>query len=290
MVPSFFMRLLIFFLIYASSVSAQEMDSSAYVEMKSVVEFLASDSLKGRGAGSAHEKIAADYIAAKLKRSGYKVKRQKFTFDYDSLKYKSQNVIGFMNNHKDSTLLITAHYDHLGMGEHKSLSRSGTVHNGADDNASGVALMLQLANDLADSIQDYNLLFVSYSGHEFGLFGSYYFSEHLCSKYKTIALALNFDMVGRMDSQSHCYFESSGLELEELVSKDENVKWTSSTKERLAILDSKWLMEKGVPSITISTGIHLDYHKSTDDVQYINWEGMEKVYQDLKCWLLSGGY
>lgn len=287
MAPSFFMRLLIFFLIYASSVSAQEMDSLAYANMKVVVEYLASDSLMGRAAGSSEEKIAANYIVTDLKRYGYKVKRQKFSFDYDSVKYKSQNVIGFINNRKDSTLLITAHYDHLGMGEYKSLNRSGAVHNGADDNASGVALMLQLAQDLADSIQHYNLLFVSYSGHELGLFGSRYFSEHLCSKYKSIALALNIDMVGRMDDQSTCYFESRDLVMEHLVLKRENVKWTSSVKDRLTVLDSKWLLEKGVPSITISTGIHLDYHRATDDVQYINWNGMERIHQDLKQWILD---
>lgn len=281
------MRLLIFFLIYATSVSAQEMDSLAYANMKSIVEYLASDALMGRAAGSAQEKIVAEFISEKLKRSGYKVKKQKFSFEFDSLEYKSQNVIGFINNRKDSTLLITAHYDHLGMGEHKSLSQSGEIHNGADDNASGVAIMLQLAEHLADSIQNYNLLFVSYSGHELGLYGSKYFSEHLCSKYKKMALALNMDMVGRMDSQSNCYFEAMNLNVESLVSKRENVKWISSTKERLNILDSKWFSEKGVPSLTISTGNHLDYHRSTDDVEYINWKGMERIQRDLKQWILS---
>lgn len=284
------MRLLIIFLIYASSVSAQKTDSMVYLNMKSVVEFLASDSLMGRATGSAHERIAADYIAGKLKRSGYKVKRQKFTFVFDSVKYKSQNVIGFMNNHADSTVLITAHYDHLGLGEHKSLSQSGVVHNGADDNASGVALMLQLAEGLADSIQNYNLLFVGYSGHELGLFGSQYFSEHLCSRYKKIALALNMDMVGRMDGELHCYFEAEDVNLDELIVNKDQVKWTASTKERLANLDSKWLLEKAVPSITISTGMHLDYHKFTDDVEYINWNGMERIYQDLNRWLLKLNY
>ena len=117
MVPSFFMRLLTFFLMYAASVSAQEMDSLAYTNMKSAVEYLASDSLMGRGVGSVYEKLAADYIASNLKRAGYKVKRQKFSFNSDERSYKSQNVIGFKNNRKDSTLLITAHYDHLGLGE-----------------------------------------------------------------------------------------------------------------------------------------------------------------------------
>ena len=196
-------------------------------------------------------------------------------------------MIGFLNNHTDSTILITAHYDHLGMGEHKSLSRSGVVHNGADDNASGVAVMLQLAAGLADSIQNYNLLFVGYSGHELGLYGSKYFGQHLCSKYKKIALALNMDMVGRMDSELHCYFEAKNVNLDELIVNKDQVKWTASTKERLTILDSKWLLDKEVPSITISTGMHLDYHKFTDDVEYINWEGMERIHQDLKRWLLK---
>ena len=102
-----------------------------------------------------------------------------------------------------------------------------------------------------------------------------------------MALALNMDMVGRMDSQSNCYFEAMNLNVESLVSKRENVKWISSTKERLNILDSKWFSEKGVPSLTISTGNHLDYHRSTDDVEYINWKGMERIQRDLKQWILS---
>lgn len=281
------MRTLIFFLFIASSVSAQEMDSLAYLNMKSIVEYLASDSLKGRGTGSIEEQTTANYIAASLKKSGYKVKKQKFSFVYDSLNYKSQNVIGFMNNRKDSTLLITAHYDHLGMGDYMSLSGPGVIHNGADDNASGVALMLQLAEDLVDSIQDYNLLIVSYAAHELGLFGSHYFSEHLCSRYKKVALAINFDMVGRMDRQKQCYFQMSDVNLNPLIANTESVKWTKSVKERLSLLDTKWLLESGVPSLTISTGIHLDYHKFSDDIQYINWEGIESIHVDLKRWLLN---
>lgn len=272
---------------YAAPVSAQEMDSMAYANMKSAVEFLANDSLNGRPVGSPEEKVAADFIALKLKRSGYKVKMQKFSFDFDSVNYESQNVIGFINRRQDSTLLITAHYDHLGYGKYKSFSRTNEIHNGADDNASGVAILLQLAEDLADSLQGYNLLFVSYSGHELGLFGSKFFSEHFCTKYKSIVLALNLDMVGRMDDESNCYFESKGVNLDALVANSENVKWSRSAKERLVNLDSKWLMEQGVPSVTVTTGIHLDYHKFTDDIEYINWIGMLSIYKDLKKWLLN---
>lgn len=286
LVPSFFMRSFLFFLFFASPVSAQEVDSIAYLNMKSIVEYLASDSLCGRASGSVEEKIAANFIRSSMRTSGCKVKRQKFNFMFDSRSYVSQNVIGFINNHKDSTLLITAHYDHLGTGEYKSMSTSIAIHNGADDNASGVALMLQLANDLPASIKAYNLLFVAYSGHELGLYGSQYFSQHLCSRYGEIALALNFDMVGRMDERSNCYFEATeSVKTTTLTSHLENVKWVSSSKERLSLLDSKWFLSKGVPSMTISTGIHLDYHKPTDDVQYINWRGMEKIRRDLLSWL-----
>ncbi|PHR24679.1 MAG: hypothetical protein COA38_16270 [Fluviicola sp.] len=281
------MRALTFFLFITSSVFAQEMDSSAYLNMKSIVEYLASDSLKGRGTGSVEEQTAAEYISASLKKSGYKVKKQKFSFVYDSLNYKSQNIIGFVNNRKDSTLLITAHYDHLGMGDYMSLSGPGVIHNGADDNASGVALMLQLADDLVDSVQNYNLLIVGYAAHELGLFGSHYFSENLCPKYTEIVLAINFDMVGRMDKERHGYFQSSDVNLNALISNTERVKWTKSVKERLSKLDSKWFLESGVPSLTISTGIHLDYHKYSDDVQYINWDGIERIHVDLKKWLLN---
>ena len=282
------MRSFIFFLVIASPVFGQDSDSSAYLNMKSIVQYLANDSLKGRETGSPEEQIVADYIATSLKRDGYKVKRQKFSFVYDSLKYKSQNVVGFINNRKDSTLLITAHYDHLGMGDYLSLSRQADlIHNGADDNASGVALMLQLAQDIADSISEYNLLIVGYSGHELGLFGSHYFSQHLCSRYKKIALAMNFDMVGRMDREKRCYFQASDIGVDQLITKEENVRWKESVKERLSVLDTKWFLELEVPALTISTGTHLDYHRHTDDIEYINWDGLEAIHVDVKEWLLN---
>jgi hypothetical protein len=94
-------------------------------------------------------------------------------------------------------------------------------------------------------------------------------------------------MVGRMDDQKHCYFQQSEVNVHNLISNSNGVQWTESVKERLSLLDTKWLLESGVPSLTISTGSHLDYHKFSDDAQYINWNGMNSIYRDLKWWLIN---
>lgn len=276
-------KMLFALLFVLGRLTAQELSDSSRLEyMKDVVTYLASDSLEGRATGSNGERLAADYIAAKFSENKRcKVTRQQFTFRIDSSDFTSQNIVCFVNNGASKTIMIMAHYDHLGWGGPLSKSNGVVaVHNGADDNASGVSLMLDLARTLSHSKAKCNYLFVAFSGHEPGLYGSRYFSEHIFSKYKEIAFTVNLDMVGRMDRDGSLYYDcTSGLEvgMDEPVLQDIGVKIKKSATERILVLDSKWFALKKIPGITLTTGMHSDYHKVSDDVQYVDIVGMLRI-------------
>ena len=132
--------------------------------LKKHVTYLASDALEGRGTGSVGEKKAAKYIAKQFKKIGLKPARTEGTYFHNysfkkssdphggvnanAPETKSQNVVGFLDNGADVTIIVGAHYDHLGLGhDHNSLDANpdGKIHNGADDNASGTAGVIELA-------------------------------------------------------------------------------------------------------------------------------------------------
>lgn len=276
-------------LILLVTFSSNAQDSTQYFFLENVVSFLASDSLKGRPAGSIYESIAADFIYNELKKNKRcKVSRQAFQFSQYSVNYNSQNIIGFINNKSKKTIVISAHYDHLGNGGDLSHSKgSNEIHNGADDNASGIALMLNIAQELSTKKESYNYLIIAHSGHELGLHGSKYFIEHLKGKHKTLSLFVNFDMMGRL-TENKLYYDASLDVLDSLkFQSTDQVKFSKSTYDRINTLDSKWFVEKNIPSVTFSTGRHLDYHKITDDVKFINFNGMIEIEKSLMTWILS---
>ena len=122
-------------------------------------------------------------------------------------KRNGHNVVGYINNNATNTIIIGAHYDHLGYGEdHNSLHIGTTpaIHNGADDNASGTAALIEMAKWLKKSkLKKYNYLFVSFSGEELGLFGSKYFTENAGFDLKTTNYMINMDMIGRLNESTN---------------------------------------------------------------------------------------
>jgi len=166
--------------------------------VKEDISFLASDDLNGRATGTEGELKAADYIAKRFEEMNISGKGtngyfQKFTFlpktdphkdtEYVSMNSDSTitgtNVIGFIDNQANKTIVIGAHYDHLGLGGDGSLHRGDAeIHNGADDNASGVSVMLNLASRLKGQNLNNNYLFIAFSGEEMGLLGSNYFVKN----------------------------------------------------------------------------------------------------------------
>jgi Zn-dependent M28 family amino/carboxypeptidase len=267
-------------------------NNSAYY--KEIVSVLANDSLHGRATSTIYEDKSVNFIGKKFKEfKRFKPKFQQFNYSRkDSTTIKtSKNIYCYIDNKAKTTILIGAHYDHLGMGEgiSRSYNKKG-IHNGADDNASGVALLLGLAKKFKTwENKKYNYLFVSYSAHEIGLFGSASFSKFTKENFKPIELALNFDMVGRLDNDRKVFNVFGKQTLTEtqnqkmdLVSFDGNL--MTNFSDKIYECDLKTFAENGIPCLTFTTGIHSDYHTITDDEEFINYNGMiqiEKYVLDL---------
>ncbi|MBL0199416.1 MAG: M20/M25/M40 family metallo-hydrolase [Chitinophagaceae bacterium] len=124
-------------------------------------------------------------------------------------KRTGHNVIGYINNHAASTIVLGAHYDHLGYGEDKNSLYTGhtpMIHNGADDNASGTAALIELAqwaNDKKVQYKKHNFLFIAFFREELGLYGSKYFTENPTVDLKSISYMINMDMLGRLNDSTH---------------------------------------------------------------------------------------
>lgn len=267
-------------------------DTNRYAYFKEIISFLANDSLQGRAASTIYEAKTADFIFSKWKKlKRFQPQFQFFAYtrkDSTSVK-KSKNVYCYIDNKASRTILIGAHYDHLGFGEgiSRSYSKKG-IHNGADDNASGVALLLSLAKNFKNwQSKKYNYLFVSYSAHEIGLFGSEAFSKLAQEKFKPIALAINFDMVGRLDADRKVFnvygrntLTSAQDQIFDKVLFDGNL--MPNYSDKIYQCDLKWFAEKGISCLSFTTGIHSDYHTINDDEQWINYEGMTIIEEYLE--------
>jgi len=193
------------------------------------------------------------------------------------------NVLGFINNQAPYTVVIGAHYDHLGYGEENSLHKGErAIHNGADDNASGTAVMIELAKFLKKSkLKKFNYLFIGFSGEELGLLGSGYFTKsNLFSNYQ-VNYMLNMDMVGRLDSTNRTIIiNGAGTSpfwnstLSSIQAGKLNVKTTESG---IGPSDHTSFYLKDIPVLHFFTGTHTDYHKPSDDWEKVNVQGMVDV-------------
>jgi aminopeptidase YwaD len=189
------------------------------------------------------------------------------------------NVIGFLNNGAASTIVIGAHYDHLGYGEdHNSLHTGDpAVHNGADDNASGTAALIELSKMLkASRLKNSNYLFIAFSGEELGLYGSKYFVEHPTVNLSTVNYMVNMDMVGRLNDSTHALtvggYGTSPAWGPTLAATDKylTIKFDSSGS---GPSDHTSFYRKDIPVLFFFTGLHTDYHKPSDDADKVNYTG-----------------
>ena len=200
----------------------------------------------------------------------------------------ASNIIGYLNNRAENTIIIGAHYDHLGLGENGSsldANPKGKIHNGADDNASGVAGLIELANYFQNNKikEKYNFLFISFSGEELGLFGSKYFTEHPTIDLSKVNYMINLDMIGRLDPITKALAVSgTGTsavwenEIKKLSTDDLKIKTDSAG---VGPSDHTSFYLKNIPVLHFFTGSHSDYHKPSDDWQKINFAGEKVVLQ-----------
>jgi len=194
------------------------------------------------------------------------------------------NVIGKIDNNAPLTIIIGAHYDHLGRGQdHNSryLDDTLTIHNGADDNASGVAAMIELSRMLKKvKTNSYNFLFIAFSGEELGLYGSKAFTENPSLNLSTVDYMINMDMVGRLNDSTKVLTiggfgtSPSWLGLVNRGDKDFVIHIDSSGT---GPSDHTSFYLKNIPVLFFFTGTHQDYHRPEDDADKINYNGEVKI-------------
>ncbi len=210
----------------------------------------------------------------------------KLKIDIGGKKRTAHNVIGYIDNGAANTVVLGAHYDHLGYGEDgNSMVRTADkqIHNGADDNASGTAVLIELAKILkASKNKTTNYLFIAFSGEELGLFGSKYFTEHPTIDLRSATYMLNMDMVGRLDEASKAltiggYGTSPAWKDVFTSIKDArnfSIRYDSSGS---GPSDHTSFYRKNIPVLFFFTGLHNNYHRPDDDADRINTMGTLRI-------------
>lgn len=289
------------FLLFLSFLTSCKLAQNEETRIKEDVAFLASDDLEGRQTGSKGEKIAANYISNRfiqleLQPKGTKKYLQAFSFKpktnpHEQVKFNvngdgsitGNNVIGYLNNDAENTVIIGAHYDHLGFGGEGSLYRDSIklVHNGADDNASGIAIMLNLVAKLnkKNVNKNNNYLFMAFSGEEMGLLGSNYFVKNPTIDIKKVSYMINMDMVGRMKKNAALAVYGTGTSpifKQTLKNNNKNFKLIEQ-ESGVGPSDHTSFYLADIPVLHFFTGQHKDYHKPEDDAEKLNYEGMELI-------------
>ncbi len=234
-------------ILISTAIHAQDAEAN----FKTSIEFLADDALEGRETGTVGAAIAAGYIAAEFQHLGlstvsdegyfqefiYRPRLNPHSTKTDTTKpgVVARNVMGFIDHGSEKTVVIGAHYDHLGHGGEGSLhaAKDGQIHNGADDNASGVAMLIYLAKELQkDQYAGSNYLIIAFSGEEKGLLGSNFYAKNPILAHETTKYMLNFDMVGRMSADKGLIINGVGTASEWLdlieSSNTNNVKLTTT--------------------------------------------------------------
>ena len=282
-------------LLISFSVSSQQTNQESF---KKDVEYLASEKLEGRFPGTNGEQLAANYIAEKFEKLGLTKltdsyfqsfnftlpssphEEVKFNQDTDT-KINAKNIIAFIDNKKKNTVIIGAHYDHIGYGGQYSLDRGiNEIHNGADDNASGTAMLLSLAKQLNNKNDlENNYLFIAFSAEELGLIGSRYFVNSDVFKKESINFMINLDMVGRLNAEKELSIFGVGTSsiFKQVVNSMNNNFKLKIIEDGTGPSDHTSFYNKDIPVLFFHTGSHENYHRPSDDINLINYKGMSEI-------------
>ncbi|NOX86336.1 MAG: M20/M25/M40 family metallo-hydrolase [Chlorobi bacterium] len=256
------------------------------------IKYLSSDELKGRGLGTPELDKAADYIAGKFKEYGLKPMGdsyfQTFTHNFPNKgKMTLKNVIAIIPGTdpklKDSPVVVSAHYDHLGLGwPDVHQGDQGKIHHGANDNASGVSILLELAKTMGKTTKPKRtIIFAAFTGEEAGLIGSRYFVSHIKEYFKGNVFAdVNLDTDGGL-------FDNKLLVLNANTAREwkfifMGTDYTTGVKseivqQELDASDQFAFIEKGIPAVQLFTGATPEYHRPTDTWDKIDGKGLVKV-------------
>jgi len=280
------------------------------------VRYLASDALEGRGTGTPGNDSAATYIARRFAGLGLSPAfssaesrvcnpgggRQsacdgRFVQPFVARsvaaahaglpgELPTQNVAAVVRGTdpalRGEYLILGAHFDHLGRSTFGALDPNdgNAIHNGADDNASGTAAVLELARLLKGNPPKRSVIFVTFSGEELGVLGSQYFADHLPVPIEKVRAMLNFDMVGRMQGDRVIvYGVATARELNDIVTRANAVAplQLTATGDGFGASDHSSFYAKNLPVLHFFTNVHDDYHRATDDADKVNAAGLARV-------------
>jgi len=263
--------------------------------MMKTVSYLASKELAGRGPGTEGINKAADYIVEYFKNAGLQPGSDDGTYfqswdevvDVQGNKAVVKNIIGIIPGTnpdlKDESVVVCAHYDHLGLGwPGAKKGNEGRIHPGADDNASGVAVMLEMAELLGKTLKPQRtVIFIAFTCEESGLLGSKYYVKNMKRfPAKKVIGVLNFDTVGRLGLNKVLVLSSnSASEWKFIFMGAGYVTGVESemVTQDLDASDQRSFIEAGVPGVQIFSGANEDYHKPSDTPDKIDGAGMVKI-------------
>ncbi|HEX3358459.1 MAG TPA: M20/M25/M40 family metallo-hydrolase [Tepidisphaeraceae bacterium] len=282
-------------------------------EVKASLTYLASDQLEGRGLETQGIYKAADFIATQFRADGlttlpglngyfqtFPIKLEKrstaatapSTNEAVASEEKSfSNIVACLpgaGKHRDEFVVVGAHYDHLGRGEYGTLAHhSRQIHNGADDNGSGTAAILELAEELSrQGDLDRSVVFVAFVGEERGLLGSAYFVSHPPVPLDKIVAMVNLDMVGRVrDNVLYVGGNGTAKDFDRVVIDADrasplivrNAGVEVGGRGGIGPSDHMSFALKHIPVIFFWSGMHADYHRPTDKADKINFVGIAEV-------------
>jgi hypothetical protein len=292
-------------IVAASSCSAAHGDASAPLRPDSTlirndIAYLASDALEGRLTGTPGNDSAAAYIARRYKSLGLTPLTPGFLQPFDALSAEeahmgrtqprhSENVVALLRGTdpalKNEYVVIGAHFDHLGRETTyaQDPEAGNAIRNGADDNASGSAAVMEIARILSANPPKRSIVFANFSGEELGLLGSQWFVSHPVVPLDHVVAMINFDMVGRLkNNKLIVYGTSTATELKPLLDSanaalDGGALQVNGIGDGYGPSDQTSFYAKDIPVLHFFTDQHEDYHRATDDVEKINSGGEARV-------------
>ena len=277
------------FLFISSLILSVNAQTTLKERLEQHVYTLASDSLQGRKAGSIHARIASEYIIKQWEEIGIEPFGDNNSFLQAFKDNQYQNVVGIIRGNdavlKDEYIIVGAHYDHLGIKNEK-------IYNGADDNASGVATLIELGRELQrnKSHLKRSIILIAFDAEEIGLVGSTYFANNSNLPIENIKLMISADMVGWYKTSGIVSYVGSGtikggkeiLTASQIVPPGLNVVVKDFEKSILTATDTQPFAQKEIPTLAVTTGIKSPYHKPEDDAHLIDYEGIALITEHLK--------
>ena len=282
---------LVIILVSSGSVAATPQGARESItsdDLKRHVNFLASDTLEGRAAGSQGGRAAAAYLALELAKSGLKPGAEENDF-LQEFKGGFQNLLAVVPGSDpqlaDEVIVVSGHFDHVGLGNRgNSFGPYGQIHNGADDNASGTAAVLEVAEAVAslDEPPRRTVLFALWDAEEGGMIGSKHWLKNPSVPLDNVRLMMNCDMVGRLRNNTLVvYGARTAAGLRQRVT-EANVESNLRLKFEWRQRDDSdhWpFYRQGIPYVMLHTGDHNDYHRPSDDPDKVNYDGLEVLSQ-----------